>query len=269
MAGYEGGRQSGDGVVLAAKLARGTGARLLVAFVHHRDGRPERDGSPRPAVAVLHEQLQPIFDVLGPEHEPQLVALPAAGAAAGLQGLAEQKEAGLIVVGSSRRGRLGRVVAGSTGARLLMGAPCAVAVAPYAYATAGRCELGTIGVALDGTDSCEPALDEAVRLAERTGAELLAISARPRGAAFAGWEGDERVEELLARALVPDVERLVVTGRAASALAEAALAVDLLVTGSRGGGPAGRVVAGSVSLELMYSAPVPILVVPRGVRVPA
>ena len=39
--------------------------------------------------------------------------------------------------------------------------------------------------------------------------------------------------------------------------------MDLLVVGSRGYGPLRRVLLGSVSSELMHSAPCPVMVVPR------
>ncbi len=52
-----------------------------------------------------------------------------------LHDLAEAEHAELIVVGSSHTGRLGRVAPGSTGERLLHGAPCAVAVVPHGYRT--------------------------------------------------------------------------------------------------------------------------------------
>ena len=42
-------------------------------------------------------------------------------------------DAGLIVVGSTGRGRAGRVLTGSTAERLLHGAPCPVALAPHGY----------------------------------------------------------------------------------------------------------------------------------------
>jgi nucleotide-binding universal stress UspA family protein len=65
-------------------------------------------------------------------------------------------------------------------------------------------------------------------------------------------------------------ERLAATGRAlagapgptiAAACEEAG--ADLLVAGSRGYGPVMRVLLGSVSTQLVHTAPCPVLVVPR------
>ena len=46
-------------------------------------------------------------------------------------------------------------------------------------------------------------------------------------------------------------------------LKEAELGVDLLIMGSRGHGPLGRVLLGGVSATVMRSAPCPVLVMPR------
>ena len=46
---------------------------------------------------------------------------------------ADARHADLVVVGSSHTGRLGRVLPGSTGEKLLHGSPCAVAVVPRGH----------------------------------------------------------------------------------------------------------------------------------------
>ncbi len=61
------------------------------------------------------------------------------------------EDAALIVLGSTHTGRLGRVRPGSTGERLLLGAPCAVAVAPHGYRTRLDPALTRIGAAYDGS----------------------------------------------------------------------------------------------------------------------
>src|SRR3712207_8237 len=64
-----------------------------------------------------------------------------------LQRLSEQEDVGLIVVASTHSGRVGAVVPGSTGERLLSGAACPVAVAPRGYADRESHGLRRIGVA--------------------------------------------------------------------------------------------------------------------------
>jgi nucleotide-binding universal stress UspA family protein len=58
-----------------------------------------------------------------------------------------------------------------------------------------------------------------------------------------------------------DVERIALTGHAASQLCEAAQGADLLVIGSRGLGGFRGLLVGSVTLQVVAHAPCPILVV--------
>jgi nucleotide-binding universal stress UspA family protein len=61
----------------------------------------------------------------------------------------------------------------------------------------------------------------------------------------------------------------VVIGGAANELAYAGNDLDLLVTGSRGYGPARRLMLGSTSARLVREAPCPVLVLARGVETDA
>ena len=65
---------------------------------------------------------------------------------------------------------------------------------------------------------------------------------------------------------LPGSSATLLTGDAAELLAEHSRHVDLLVTGSRGYGPARAVLAGGVSGRLLRSAQCPVVVVPRGVE---
>ena len=94
----------------------------------------------------------------------------------GIQRLAEDESADLIVVGSSHRGPIGRVLAGSVGETLLTGAPCPVAIAPRGYARGDHPKVGLIGVGYDGFNESKLAFSEAVRIARRADAELRIIS---------------------------------------------------------------------------------------------
>ena len=89
-----------------------------------------------------------------------------------LHDLAAAGHAELIVVGSSHTGRLGRVAPGSTGERLLHGAPCAVAIVPDGYAARPERPIRRIGVAYDGSDEATAAVATAVALARALSAEL-------------------------------------------------------------------------------------------------
>src|ERR687885_718966 len=69
-----------------------------------------------------------------------------------LHELAERESAALLVLGSSHRSAVGRVLAGTTAERLLHGSPCPVAVAPRGFATSEAHGFATIGVAYDGSE---------------------------------------------------------------------------------------------------------------------
>lgn len=127
-------------------------------------------------------------------------------------------------------------------------------------------------VAYDGSGPATYALDEAVQHAGATGAPLMVVTAvEPR--AFAPELVDELAEtarlhsddaELTARATLPEerVHRHVASGSAADVLLHVARPDDLLVVGSRGHGPGGRLLLGSTSTAVAAHAPCPVLVVP-------
>lgn len=87
----------------------------------------------------------------------------------------EKLGAALLVVGSTHRGTVGRVVPGSTGERLLHGSSCPVAIVPRGYADGGP--IRTIGVGYEGSDEAKAALAGACQLAERFGATLRVMHA--------------------------------------------------------------------------------------------
>jgi nucleotide-binding universal stress UspA family protein len=219
----------------------------------------------------------------------QLRTVPGHSPAHGLHVFSEEVEADLIVVGSSHRGEHGRVLAGTTGERLLNGSPCPVAIAPKGF-SAQADSPRVIGVAYDGSESSETALREAAALADEFEAALKLITVVPpielhwSAEAFAGGiaSGDtireqrrngfrhmleEAAERVPAEARAATVLR---DGRPATVIAdEAEKGIHLLVMGSRNYGPIRRVMAGSTAIELMRLAPCPVLVVPRGASAPS
>jgi nucleotide-binding universal stress UspA family protein len=94
--------------------------------------------------------------------------------ARGLHDLAAERAADLVVVGSSRHGRLGRVLLGDDARDTLDWAPCAVAIAPHGYAE-GSPPLAEIGVGIDGSAEGEHALATARELASRVGAGIRTV----------------------------------------------------------------------------------------------
>jgi nucleotide-binding universal stress UspA family protein len=200
-------------------------------------------------------------------------ALESASPARGLHELAEDEGASLIVIGSTHRGPVGRVVLGSVGEILLAGTPVAVAVAPKGFAAGVPSAIRSVSAGFNRALEGHAALRTAAALASDLGAKLRAITvdegfARARHPAKHRSDGDGSVEEELDRALAdvqaPDAERVMLSGGAAERLAEACSDSDLLVVGSRSYGPFHHTLLGSVSAKLMRSCPAPLLVVPRG-----
>jgi nucleotide-binding universal stress UspA family protein len=193
-----------------------------------------------------------------------------------LRSIAQREAADLIVIGSSRRAGLERVLAGDDAAATLHCAPCAVAVAPHGLAHAPDA-LRRVGVGLDGSKESRVALALARRVAHRAGAELRAITVAaplippwPAPAWGPDWSGRwptdpaRRLVSEIAAELDEDVAHEVVTGTAWRELASLSEDLDLLVVGARAGGPVRRLLLGSTSTKLARHAACSLLVTPRG-----
>ena len=194
-----------------------------------------------------------------------------------LRTVAEREAAELIVVGSSRRGGVDRIVAGDDAAATLHCAPCAVAVAPCGLAGSPHA-LRRIGVGFDDSRESRVAMEVARRLAHSAGAALRAITVVtptvplwPAIAWNTAWSGDDpstaRPDDRMLAAISAEVgdgatpETMV--GRPWEQLAERSADLDLLVVGSRGYGPVRRLLLGSTSGKLARHAACPLLVTPR------
>ena len=195
----------------------------------------------------------------------------------GLHRLARHERADLLVVGCSHRGGLGRVVIGDDTLAALNGAPCAVAIAPRGYVFANP-TWRVIGVGDDGSPESACALAAACELADMHHAEARVLSVVPlQGVPPASVEPTDWTSETMEAMRiersrlqsVPGATGEVVFGDPAQELARLAHAVDLLVVGSRGQGPLGRLVNGSVSAHLARHSACPLLVVRRAVSQPA
>ena len=185
----------------------------------------------------------------GIEVSLQCVESPSAGR--GLHELAEAEGADLIVLGSSRRGLLGRALIGDDTRAALNGAPCAVAISPLGYSE-HPARMGKIGVGYNASPESEHALEVARDLATEHGAELSAFEAVSTPTAIGAGPLPlseiidvvvERARERIAR--LGDIEPHAAYGAAAEELAVYSGSLDLLVVGSRGYGPLGRLIHGA------------------------
>ena len=263
VAGFEGRPQSRDGVALARLLGSAWDARVLAVWVPERDQpysvrdhQMQRDRIE--AGQVLRES---VAELLADVADWDLAVEPASAPARGLRNVAAEQQAGAVVVGSSHLGPIGRVVIGSTASRLLVDAPCPVAVAPRGWAVSERSLPAKLGVGLDGCADCEAALGQAQVLAGQLGMSLLALGAVENGRQAKGSFA-ERLEAQLDLAAAAGAERVLLRGPPAEALAAASHDLDFLVVGCRAfAGPIGHPL-GSVSRRLIRKSSCPLLVVP-------
>ena len=279
--GVNHGPTAADALTLGRWAARTLDVPLIVAVVHPApsalgSGRVDAEWTAdrhRAAEAVLDTARAALDDE--PRTEYRIVA--SSSAAHGLHDLAEQVHAEVIVVGSGRAAPQQRMFAGSTAERLLAGSVCPVAVVP-AGLTAPPGSRGRIGVAYVDTPDGRAALAEAARLAGRTGSALrlyTVVAEVDATLPFLLGEDAERAfvdtaretyEQSLASAAASmagaAVDWRVHTGDVVGTLAELE-EVDVLYCGSRGYGPARRVLLGGVWTRLVRRGRLPVVVVPR------
>jgi nucleotide-binding universal stress UspA family protein len=271
LVGYDGRPASRDALAFAKALADTGDADLTIASV--RGYWPELLGESYELVVKEDERWisRGATEVL--ESMPFSVRVLAGGhETAGLRELAEAEESDMIVLGSTHRGRIGRVCPGSVGERVLSEAPCAVAVAPRGLADRSF-HFDTIAVGFDGSKQAEVALRTAIDLAKRTGAALRILAVVDNDFAF-GTEINpsdsekEQIERRLGHAVdharhSVKAEGQMLYGAPSHAIPEAAEEADLLVIGSRGHyGIGRRLLLGSVAARVMRTAPCPALITP-------
>ena len=255
--------RSEDAVALARQLALTFAGVVIVAAITH--DHVEGDATVRRMARLLEPRIEP--------GRIRTAVLAAPSPAQGLHELAEAEAADLIVVGSTHTGRLGRVRPGSTGERLLQGAPCAVAVAPHGFRTRLDPQLETIGVAYNGSREADCALQTALELAQANGAHVQAITVIPLELYGTPPSAHAEIDASMRAALDDAVagtaaETVVLDGRPWAALAAQSQLLNLLIVGSRGYGPLRAVITGGTSGPLIHHAHCPVLVVPRGVDAP-
>jgi len=264
--GVDGHSGARDAVALAKDLAAGDG-KLALANVRRADRTRDRHASG----ALTPDEDQRATWILSAARreagiEAALLVVGSPSVGQGLHELAELHRADLLVVGSNGLGRVGRVMLGDDTRDALNGVRCAVAVAPAGYAER-TAWLGEIGVGYDGSPESEDALSVARQLATDRGARLSAFEAVSLSRDGRGTDGVhyELVDEARARiAALGDIEPHAAYGDPAEELAMYGASVDLLVVGSRGYGPLGRLVHGSTSQVLARTARCPLLVLTRG-----
>jgi nucleotide-binding universal stress UspA family protein len=240
LVGYDGKPGSHDALALASALAAIEGAELILCAALELDPLATPGPAYERAMAEAEQRLSADARSRLGDTPFRIRTVGGVAAPRALHEVAEDEDADVIVLGSTHRGGLGRVLPGSVGERLLHGAPCAVLIAPSGFAGRESFAIAVIGVGYDGKTEASHARTVAAAHAEELGASLETITVSEEGRAEPADPGD-----------------------AAKELVERSRDFDLLVVGSRGYGPVRHALLGSVTSELLKRAACPVLVVPR------
>jgi nucleotide-binding universal stress UspA family protein len=271
--GLDGREHDADAVALAGSLQASLGGGLLLAHVVP----PAPPGKGMIECERLERQqgrelLIRASAKLGDGADTELVE--PCPAARGLTWLAAKRGASMLVLGSSHRGTVGRIVPGGVASHLLACAPCAIAVAPVGYARQPRDSISQIGVAYDGTGESDLALAAAAGAASMLSVPLRLYHAIHAISKDPAWDKFREYMEDYARGILdaglkqlpPGLEATstVLEGDVAATIVEAAASdgVDLLFVGSRGYGPMREALLGGVAGALLHSARCPLVIVP-------
>jgi nucleotide-binding universal stress UspA family protein len=263
--GVDGSSESTDAALVAASLARSLDRRLILAHVAADPNvlpygdRGHRDAQRAQVIDVGHDLLEAVADLIGEQTAERRVVIGQLGRdrlANSLAMLTREERADLLVVGSRPRHPVARALlggpAGSPTASLASLSACPVVVVPR---DAGRrfeehqTQIGSVVCGVDGSPESGRALLVASELASRLGDSVLPVFAtRSHDAGYVG-----------------DVLH-VTGGDPAATLGEVATwsRAPLLVVGMRAAEARRR----SVSRRLAARAPVPVVIVPPGVRLP-
>jgi nucleotide-binding universal stress UspA family protein len=265
------GRSGGEDAIALAKQLTGAPGRIVLVNVYGSGGWFGRGGG----LAIAAERTQ-AHELLTRAREDNAVAAETMIIYGGdpgraLHELAGDEYADVLVIGSCHRGEIGQGILGNDTLRALNGSPCAVAIAPAGYASVASA-WQKLGVGYDGSPESELALDTARFLASSSGGSVHVLSvvslqglpsspALPDGWSAATEEAIQRERTRLAgiEGAVSDA----VYGDPAEELARFAAGLDVLLVGSRGQGPWGRVMNGSTANYLARRCPCPLIVLPR------
>jgi nucleotide-binding universal stress UspA family protein len=276
VAGVDGTSSGLDATALGARLATDIGTSLVVVCVAPEANQVD-DAEPEGHAASILEAAREAVGDLPAEFRTVASTSPAHG----LADFAEKEGAETVVVGSTHRGAIGRVMSGSTAERLLHGTSCPVAMAPRGYRRHRTEPMRAIGAAFTDTPEGHEAVRVAADIAKRAELPLTVYSVvalhsnwlRPQAVQPDASVVPEEVSKTYSEALDQVVAGLPSGVRGTGELLFGEVVdelsmvgergVDLLVCGSRGYGPVRRVLLGTVSSALVQQASVPTLVVPR------
>jgi nucleotide-binding universal stress UspA family protein len=279
--GVDGSERSRDALALARCLAQ-IGTQLVLVYAYAADRYRAGEGGASYGRA-LRADAEAVLARFGGEIGSETIAIADHHPAHALEEIASRLDASLIVIGSTHRGRLQRVLPGGTGEHLLEDARRPLAMAPRGFSDRAHEQLRSVACGFDGTPESRLALAYAAELASGAGARLAVLrAADPPGTIDATLALDETgaaaAHRLRARPMeelrnvvaeldpVLEADAMLRYGDPAAELLRMSFGVNLLVLGSRGHGPWRGALLGSVSARVIRHSACPVIVVPRNAR---
>jgi len=202
-------------------------------------------------------------------------------ASGGLLEAVAELEPEVLVLGSAADGKLGQVVIGSTGDRLLHSSPVPMAISPRGYRGSKSGGLTRITAAYPGTPETLHVVERVAALGERLKVPMRVVTFAVRGRTMYPPEvglsvEDSILDQLAAHArealaqlksdgvVGDDVDLQVATGNGWDEALDAAdwQDGDLLAIGTSPAGGIARVFLGSHGSKIIRHSPVPVLVLP-------
>jgi len=251
---------------LGVMLARLTGAPLHVVSTYWFDSTPRRTAVDEYADGLRRKLGHVIEDAVGEAalDAPVEVHVSCGAPAHALHEKAAELDAALIVVGSTHRGTLGRIAAGTTAGHVLSGAPCPVMMAPRGH-RATRTLIGKVGVAFVDTPGGWSALAAGAAIARRTEAALVAYTVTESDTDTGDRRRAEAAVEQAVAGSARDIEceaRLL--GNGVDGLIQETRGLDFLIRGCASEGRFRRPLAREVPNKLAGGAACPIVIVQPG-----
>ena len=281
--GYDGAPGGADALALGLGWARQLSVRAVIVTVYPGPapigpGRVDVEwvaDRRREAERLLDEALT----VSSPATSVEFKAVGSGSASHGLHDVAEELGASLIVLGSQTERRL---LATSTGERVIAGAPCPVAMPARGWRDRASHDLGRIGVAFVPTPDGREALRVAAMLALRGSARLHVVTVVAGPAEVMSYRIGEDVDRMYVSAAKETFEQSIeqaISELASDITASGEVIVgddpvetlagmanssfDALFMGSRGYGPIRSVLLGGVASRLLRRLDIPAVIVPR------